>query len=161
MTNIQVPDHVHRADEEPSTEQLDLVVKQLNGIYRASSVELALHVGAIIIHSFYGGDMNAWRMRGPKTNSFRRLAARSDLQISAGGLYRCVAVFELCERLRAASRWRRLGASHFRAVLALPAHEQENLLARANAEHWSVQTLESRASTLRSGASKGGRLNPP
>jgi hypothetical protein len=150
-----------RIDNEPSEEQLAQVVKQLNGLCRSSSLEFAVRVGALIIHSFYDSDMNAWRTRGPKTTSFRRLATRDDLPMSAGALYRCVAIFELCDRLRADVRWRRLGASHFRAVLGVPHETQEQLLALANQEQWTVQTLTSRACALRGLTSKGGRRAQP
>ena len=142
---------------DPSAEQLDEVVHQLNGICRSSSLEFALRVGAVIIHHFYGGDMDAWRERGPKLNSFRRLSEHPDLALSAGALYRCVAIFEMCERLRAASRWRRLGASHLRAVIGLPSAQQEYLLTRANNERWTVQALQAKAQPLRAGRMRGGR----
>src|SRR5512138_314727 len=75
------------AGAELSEEQLDEVVLQLNGISRSASLEFALRVGATIIHHVYGGDTQAWRVRGPKTLSFRRLAERPDLALSAAALY--------------------------------------------------------------------------
>ncbi len=145
------------AHAELCTEQIDEVVNQLNGICRTSSLEFALKVGAVIIHHFYGGDTKAWRDRGPKVNSFRRLAEHPELPMSAGALYRCVAVFEMCDRLRAPSKWRRLGASHLRAVIGVPPDRQENLLAKANEERWSVQFLQTKAQELREGRPRGGR----
>jgi hypothetical protein len=140
-----------------STDQIEELVNELNGICRTSSLEFALKVGAVIIHNVYEGDTKAWRDRGPKVHSFRRLAEHPNLLISPGALYRCVAVFELCERLRAPTRWRRLGASHLRAVIGLPAERQEALLAVANEERWSVQVLQERAQQLKVGRSRGGR----
>src|SRR5688572_20149166 len=75
-----------------SAEQIDEVVHQLNGICRNSSLEFALRVGAVIIHHFYAGDAHAWRDRGPKVHSFRRLAEHPELALSAGAIYRCVAI---------------------------------------------------------------------
>lgn len=138
-------------------EQIEQVVNELNGICRTSSLEFALKVGAVIIHNFYEGDTNAWRTRGAKLHSFRRLAEHPELLISPGALYRCVAVFELCDRLRAPSRWRRLGASHLRAVIGLPPTRQEELLAMANEERWSVQVLQAKAQEIREDRSRGGR----
>jgi hypothetical protein len=138
-------------------EQIEEVVSQLNGICRSSSLEFALRVGAVIIHHFYNGDTQAWRDRGPKVHSFRRLAEHPALTLSAGALYRCVAIFEMCDRLRAPSRWRRLGASHLRAVIGIPADSQECLLTKANDERWTVQVLEAQAQRLRSERPRGGR----
>lgn len=148
-----------RADENStvSAQELEEVVHQINGICRSSSLEFALRVGAVIIHHFYGGEAEAWRHRGPKVNSFRRLAEHPELALSPGALYRCVAIFEMCERLRAASRWRRLGASHLRAVIGIPVDKQEYLLSKANDERWSVQTLQAQAQRLRIGRTRGGR----
>jgi hypothetical protein len=140
-----------------SAEQIDDVVKQLNNVCRTSSLEFALRIGALVIHHLYRGDTAAWRRRGPKLYSFRRLAEHADLALSAGALCRCVAVFELCDRLNAASRWRRLGASHLRAVLDVPSAEQERLLERANDERWSVLDLRVRAQKLRTNKPRGGR----
>jgi hypothetical protein len=145
------------AGAELSAEQIDEVVNQLNGICRSSSLEFALRVGSVIIHHFYGGDTQAWRERGPKVHSFRRLAQHPELALSAGALYRCVALFEMCDRLRAPSRWRRLGASHLRAVIGIPAERQEYLLTKANEERWSVQALQAQAQTLRTARTRGGR----
>jgi hypothetical protein len=125
----------------PSEEELDQIVAQLGRLARTASLEFALRVGAVIVHHFYGGDTDAWRLRGPKTASFRRLAEHPGLPMSPGALYRCVAIFELCDRLGAPSRWRNLGASHLRAVLGLDAEVQERVLAIANAERWTVRTL--------------------
>src|SRR6478735_5141212 len=89
---------------------VDRVVEHLNRICRNSGLEFALQVGSVVIHHFYDGDVEAWRVRGPKAVSFRRLALHPQLPMSPGALYRCVALFELCDRLEAPSRWRNLGA---------------------------------------------------
>lgn len=147
-----------RGQETPTEEELDLVVTQLRQICTESSLDFALRVGGVVIHHFYGGDVEAFRSRGPKLNSFRRLAQHPKLPMSPAALYRCVAVFELCDRLNAPSRWRRLGASHLRAVIGLDSESQERLLSTANREQWTVQTLRNRAVRCRAGdASRGGR----
>jgi hypothetical protein len=123
-------------------EEIDIVVAHIKRLVRSASLEFALRVGAVIIHHFYDGDTDAWRSRGPKMSSFRRLAAHPDLPLSPGSLYRCVALFELCERLKAPSRWEHLGTSHLRMVLGLPAAAQERILATANAKRWTVKVLQ-------------------
>jgi hypothetical protein len=143
----------------PSDNDLDSVVAQIQQVCRNSSLEFALHVGAIIIHNFYGGEVKAWRLRGPKTHSFRQLANHPDLPLSPAALYRCVAVFELCDRLNAAARFRRLGASHFRTVLGFDGAVQDQLLELANKKRWTVKTLHEEVLKLRSNqrVSLGGR----
>jgi hypothetical protein len=126
---------------ETSSEEISIVVAQLKRITRCANLEFALRVGAVIIHHFYGGDTAAWRSRGPKTASFRSLARHPELPLSPGSLYRCVALFELCDRLKAPSRWEHLGASHLRMVLGLPPVAQEKMLSAANENRWSVKTL--------------------
>jgi hypothetical protein len=139
-------------------EEVNMVVAQLKRITRSASLEFALRVGAVIIHHFYEGDTSCWRSRGPKTTSFRRLAQHPELPLSAGSLYRCVALFELCERLKAPSRWEYLGASHLRMVLGLAPDAQERLLAVANESRWTVKTLQSAvASEKTARIARGGR----
>jgi hypothetical protein len=123
-------------------DEIDIVVAQIKRLARTANLEFSLRVGAVIIHHFYGGDTDSWRSRGPKISSFRRLSQHPDLPLSAGALYRCVALFELCDRLNAPTRWEHLGASHLRLVLGLPADTQEKLLALANANRWTVKTFQ-------------------
>lgn len=123
------------------SEEINIIVAHIKRLARTANLEFALRVGAVIIHHFYQGDTDAWRRRGPKTASFRRLAAHPELPLSPGSLYRCVALYELCDRLNAPSRWQNLGTSHLRVVLGLPSHTQERLLSMANSERWSVKVL--------------------
>jgi hypothetical protein len=127
---------------ETNREELNQIVLQIGRLVMMAGLEAALRVGALIMHHFYAGDTAAWRERGPKTTSFRQLAEHPALPMSPGALYRCVAIFELCDRLGAPSRWRNLGASHFRVVLGVDAQTQERLLAVANAERWTVRALQ-------------------
>lgn len=147
-----------KAIERCDDQKVGLVVRQLRQICRDSSLEFALKVGAVVIHNFYDGELGEWRSRGPKLHSFRRLAEHPDLPLSPSALYRAVAIFELCQRLNAPSRWRQLGTSHFRVVLGLDPEIQDKLLARANQEQWSVKALALAALDCRTGhVRKGGR----
>jgi len=157
-SDVCAPNTRSGLNAEVSDESMQLVVSQISQICRDSSLEFALRVGAVVVHNFYEGDVDAWRTRGPKIHSFRRLSQHPDLPMSPAALYRCVAVFELCERLNATSRWRRLGASHFRTVVGLEPKEQEKLLATANKNRWSVKLLQAAAARRRpSDSRKGGR----
>jgi hypothetical protein len=145
-----------------SPDEIQIVVAQLKRLTRTASLEFALRVGAVIIHHFYDGNIEGWRSRGPKEASFRRLARHPDLPLSAGSLCRCVALFELCERLDAASRWEHLGVSHLRAVLGLAPPLQESILSEANEKHWTVRALQQHLSrSLPTRLTSGGRRAEP
>jgi len=148
--------------EEIASDEIDIVVAHIKRLARTASLEFALRVGAVIIHHFYAGDAEAWRSRGPKTASFRRLAEHPDLPLSPGSLYRCVALYELCDRLNAPSRWEHLGASHLRLVIGLPPPTQEKLLAAANAKRWTVKVLHQEVLLEKAvRLSRGGRRAQP
>jgi hypothetical protein len=149
------------ADDELTCDDIDVVVAKLRRINRDATLDYAIRVGSLIIHYFYGGDMQAWRAKGPKAASFRRLAARPDLPMSPTVLYRCVATFELCERLNVVSRWKHVTASHVRAVLNLDSKDQEQLLCAASSEHWNVQRIEREARLRRSTVARKGRRPAP
>jgi len=147
---------------ELTTEELTLVINKLTQITRESTLDYAIRVGSLIVHYFYDGDTRVWRSKGPKTSSFRRLAERPDLPMSASALCRCVAIFELCERLGVVDRWRRMTVSHLRIVLRLDAEKQCRLLAAADAGCWSVQRLEEEVRPLASASLRpsGRRMKP-
>jgi hypothetical protein len=151
------------AGDDASEEEIEIVVAHIKRLAHTASLEFALRVGAVIIHHFYDGDTQAWRSKGPKMASFRRLAQHPELPLSAGSLYRSVALFELCDRLNAPSRWEHLGASHLRLVLGLPPRAQESMLAQANAERWSVKILEREVLKVKSSSRRtgGGRRAQP
>jgi len=163
-------DHAQRSGDDDRdqiddafSEEIEIVVSHIKRLTREAPLEYALRIGVVIIHHFYGGDTTAWRLRGPKTTSFRRLAQHPELPLSPGALYRCVALFELCERLNAASRWDKLTVSHLRLVLALPPAEQEGLLSKANSGRWTVKMLQAQVLRKRWNAqrSSGGRRPEP
>jgi hypothetical protein len=85
------PSLLEIVDDEPSDDEIHIVVAQIRRLVRDASLEFALRVGAIIIHHFYEGESDAWRSRGPKTASFRKLAQHPQLPLSAGALYRWAA----------------------------------------------------------------------
>ena len=143
---------------ELSSDELNHIVARIRRLTRTASLEFALTVGGLIIHHFYEGNTDTWRLRGPKASSFRRLAEHPELPMSPGALYRCVAIFELCDRLGAASRWHNLGASHLRVVLGISPTDQERLLSTANSQRWTVRALQNevvRSKLTRS--TRGGR----
>lgn len=145
---------------ECTNDVINIVVGKLMQIVRESTLDYAIRVGSLIVHYFYLGDMKLWRRKGPKTTSFRRLAEHASLPMSPSALYRCVAIYDLCERLNAISRWHRLSASHLRIVLRLSEEDQTRLLSAANAANWSVQRLQTEARNLQSGSEGQGPRTP-
>ncbi|MBC8068411.1 MAG: hypothetical protein IAG13_08765 [Deltaproteobacteria bacterium] len=128
---------------------LDVLVNELRRLTQAATLDLALAVGRLVVERFYGGSTAAWRLRGRRCASFRKLAARADLPMSASALYRSVAIYELWERVGDVATWKHVGVCHARAVLGLPPVDQEQLLRRAEDEAMTVRQLESAASGLR------------
>jgi hypothetical protein len=129
------------ADIDPPDEVVEKVVFRLNGIAKAATFDFAIAVGALIINNLYGGDLDGWRHRGPKCSSFRRLAKHPELSMSAGALYRSVAIYELCERF-GVKKCRHVSTSHLRLMLPLGRQDQERLLNDAETGRWSVRRLQ-------------------
>jgi hypothetical protein len=123
-----------------TSEQVDRVVGELNRICKTATFDFAIHVGKLIVDSFYHGDLDAWRYRGSKDVSFRKLATHPDLPMSPSALYRSVAIYEVCARL-GFRRWKHVSTSHVRLVLPLEAADQMRLLQSAEHERWAVRTL--------------------
>lgn len=126
-----------------------MAIAQLRRVCRETNLEFALRVGQVIIHYAYGGDVGLWRSHGKKRLSFRRLAADPRLPVSASTLCRCVAMYEICDRLNVPSRWEHITTSHLRLVLSVPVNTQESVLAEANRNRWSVRELGDALSSKR------------
>jgi hypothetical protein len=129
---------------------VDDVVRELNELSCKATLELTLEMGRIIVNRFYDGDLTAWRHSRAKEVSFRRLAARTDvdLRVSATFLYRAVALYELTCRLSIGAH-SRLTTTHLRAVVGLPEAHQAGLLENAEVDHWSTERLEREATKVR------------
>ncbi|MFZ5479081.1 MAG: hypothetical protein ACOZNI_20090 [Myxococcota bacterium] len=141
---------------------LDEVTASLNELARASAFDFARAAGLLIVEKFYAGDLNAWRSRGQKDASFRKLAERAEaglLHVSAPVLYRSVAIYELEQRL-GVSMWKHLTVSHLRAVLGLPEEKQRKLLTDAEAKQLTVADLERAAAKVRKKEADGRGRRP-
>jgi hypothetical protein len=154
MSGDEPTDHARRPRGEiafrPVSDQIvDSVITELNELHGQATLEVALKMGAIIVNRFYGGDMRTWREHRRKEASFRKLAARSDLTVSATTLYRAVALYELTQRLRIGDR-SSLTMTHLRVVISLPEADQEALLEQAETNQWSTERLERESTRIRS-----------
>jgi len=139
---------------------VERVVLKMNSICRKATFDFSISIGQLVIDNFYGGKIVGWRKRGPKHASLRRLAKHPDLPMSAGALYRCVAIYELCQRL-GASQWKHVCTSHVRVVLPLQPPDQVRLLIAAESHRWPVRRLTEEVAKHRGCASdtrgRGGR----
>jgi hypothetical protein len=136
-----VPPHRDAVIERTACRLRELVV--------ASTMELTLSVGEIIVDELYDGSFEAWRTRGRKCTSLRALARRPDLTMSATALYRCIAIYELVRRSGGIQAFSRLRVSHYRAVLGLPSDKQIEYLQIANDEAWTATELDERTRRAR------------
>ena len=103
-----------------------------------SALEFSLAVGRMIIDGIFGGNLAAWRTRGDRDLSFRKLSRLT--QVSASRLYRSTAIYEMSCRMDV-RRWG-LTVSHLRAVIGLSHTDQHRLLTLARREEWTVRHLE-------------------
>lgn len=128
---------------------VEQVVQKIRELARLRTIEMSCEVGKVIVEHFYDGDLAVWRDRGVKDASFRKLAERDDLPMSASGLYRCVGIYDLAENLGGVSALKHVGSSHLAAVLGLPPGEQKRLVDGAERDKWTVKQVEVEAAKIR------------
>lgn len=143
---------------------LDELALKLNTIHRETPLEEARAVGRLLIDHVYGGDIAAWRSRGQKDASFRKLALRLKAVpggLGASGLSRAAALVEMEGRIGVA-RGQHLNISHLRLLVAAPEEHQGDLMLRAEQECWSMEGLKAEIAKVSSTKkSKGGRPPTP
>jgi hypothetical protein len=145
-------------DDELITE----VYEEIRSLQRDATIELAVKMGELIVERFYGGRLDAWREHGQKESSLRKLAAKfedDESGMSAAGIYRVVAIYELDQRLGVSAR-KQLTVTHIRAVIGLPQAEQKRLLDQAEAKGWTTRQLEDKAATARKKEGDGRGRHP-
>lgn len=134
---------------------IERAAAEIQHVARVGTLEMALSIGEIVFRRIFRSDVDLLRLNGPKDVSFGQLAERGDLGISRANLWRAVAIYELSLRLPHLRESKHLGVTHVRAVLGLPSHAQERLLARAERERLDASVLEKEAASTRKG--QGGR----
>jgi hypothetical protein len=141
---------------------ISAVYEEIRALQRDATIELAVKMGELIVKSFYGGKLDAWREHGAKESSLRKLAAKfedDESGMSVAGIYRVVAIYELDQRLGVSAR-KHLTVTHLRAVLGLPPAEQKRLLDQAENRSWTTKQLEDKAARVRKQEGDG-RGRPP
>lgn len=150
---------------QPVTEEMvEATAREISTRSRQVMLAFSYAVGELVIRRFYGGDMSAWRDRGRKAWSIRALAQRLDElgTMSASTLYRCIAGYELLSRMGGVASVQHVTATHVWAVLPVnDPDQQETLLRRADAAHWSVRELKRNVTQVRGVVSRRARKESP
>ncbi|PRQ08668.1 hypothetical protein [Enhygromyxa salina] len=146
-----------------TTARVERATARINNLVGCTTLQLALAVGQAVVEELYGGDLDSWRRRGTKEHSLRRLAMDPSLTISASALFRALGIYELKVRVPDHPMWDELSACHIRAVLGLPAPEQDRLLELAAEQQWTTSAIEQAAAMSRNRykSSRGGRPRKP
>jgi hypothetical protein len=138
---------------------IDEVAEKLNELTRLRGLELAAEMGKVVIDNFFDGDLEAYRSRGIRDASLRKLAKHPKLGISPTTLYRSIETFALSDRL-GNPEWKNLTTSHVRAVLGLKEEDQQKLLTQAEDKGWTAQQLQTQAAKSKKKIADG-RGRPP
>ena len=144
--------------------ELDALVRDLCSLHRGASLDHALRLARMVVDRMYGGDISAWRERGTKGESFRKLATKLDARdvpgLSSGNLARAVAALEVDMRVGVSGR-PQLTIAHVNAVAGLPEDAQERLLGDAEARDLTAAELKREADDLRRATAAPGRTGRP
>ena len=125
-----------------STEaDLDQLVHDLGSLYAETGMSLAVNMGRLIIERLYRGDLKKWRSRRQKDVSFRQLERHPALPFRASTLSRAVSIYMLSLRRGDVLTLRYVSPSHLHEISSLEPERQDELIARTESEHWSVQRL--------------------
>jgi len=132
----------------PEALDLDGIAQRLNDICRSATFDLTFRIGQLIIKELFAGCPLLWEKHGTSASSYRALAARGDLMLSASALCRAVGIYVLVERLGGRERWKHLSASHFQEVLSLDLSTGANVLTSAEENRWPVSRVRAEVRTL-------------
>jgi hypothetical protein len=128
-----------------SEPDLEGLAQRINDVCRSATLDLVFRVGELVIEELFERSIQLWERSGVRAGSYRALAARGDLMLSASALCRAVGVYALVERLGGRARWSHLTASHFQEALSLEGESQDALLQVAEEQHWPVARLRAEA----------------
>jgi hypothetical protein len=128
---------------------VDALATRLNDICRSATLDLAFRIGELIVKELFSNSTEVWERERRRHRSYRALAARGDLMLSASALCRAVKVYALVDQLGGRDRWVHLSASHFQEVLSLPPDSRDRLLHEAELKSWSVTRLRAEVARCR------------
>lgn len=107
---------------------LDEVVAEITELHLQAGLAYHLALGHLLLARFFGGDPAQYQVRGKKHVTYRALATREDLPVSASTLFNAVAVTRQYRALPE-EHASRLAMVHHRALLPLKSDEVRAKLA--------------------------------
>lgn len=126
---------------------LDVTVAEINAKYRAGALDTMREIGTLIVGRFFDSSTAAFRSRGKHHASFRALAERADLEVSASTLWTSVKVVEHFELL-GPDLASAISVSRHKALALAPSNEVKLELARQVADH-EIATVQALAQAVR------------
>ena len=136
-------------------------VVEINRIHTAKGLEAVRDMGRYLLDVFFGGDFEAFRARGRKHVSFRKLEDRPDLHVSASTLWNAVAIVQQLELLPKDIA-NALPVSHHRLLLPIRSVDSKLELAqRAADKQLTKRQLAEQAQTVRAAETAGKRSGRP
>ncbi len=124
------------------TELVDSVAANVRRTYTAGGLMTLLAVGKVVLDALYGGSYDKFAAVGRAHASFRALAARRDIGISASSLWYAVALHENVLLLGRDDAQRIPLSQHRMLVHVRDPAARVELARRTIAEHWTVKQLE-------------------
>jgi hypothetical protein len=133
------PEH-HLAIIAPAPQVGD-IVREINRLYVVKGLETARVIGEYVLRVCFHGDVTAIHNRSRHPASYRELARRPDLKVSATFIYSAVAVVEQL-RMLPDDLAGELPLAHHRALLAIKDESDKVATARQAVQgDWSVKKL--------------------
>ena len=90
--SVETTDLVLKGEADVDEHLVASAVSELNRIYVSKGLEMARLTGEYVLKYFFAGNSRAFEARARAHASFRALAARPDLEISASGLWYSVKI---------------------------------------------------------------------
>jgi hypothetical protein len=112
-------------------------------------------VGELLVERVYESRRDA--NRSPKPSSLRKIQSNALPEVSVSTLLRCIQVYETCRDLGMKPPWAFVRAGHLFRVASLPKAQQRQLLARVEAEGWTVAKLQQHVDKLKGNLLPDGR----
>jgi CheY-like chemotaxis protein len=150
-----------RRDPNGGTDELDNLLRALQGHRDQSRLEAAYGTGALIVQALYDGHIDRWRHRARRDSLYAKLENHPSLPFGSAELYRSLRIFELGVRHPDLIATEFLTLSHFLAVMSLDMADQARFLTAACQFKWTVRQLRHAVSQAPASGSWTGRPRTP